>query len=49
MLARGPNGEEPSYVPKIRFWIEDERKLRTLTPKEWLAEHPKYFTWVDLD
>ena len=45
MLANGPNGEDPKYVPATRFLTETG--LRELKREEWLAEpKPKYFEWV---
>ena len=45
MQAKGPDGENPTYKPAIRFLFGTE--ARTLTRDEWLAEpKPKYFDWV---
>ena len=41
-----PEGSKDEYKPLIRCWI-DENTIRTLERKEWLAEPPVYFEWVD--
>ena len=45
MLALGNEGEE-QYLPKIRCEIT-KREIRRPTRKEWLAEEPTFFEWVD--
>ncbi|KAF9644019.1 hypothetical protein BDM02DRAFT_3122619 [Thelephora ganbajun] len=45
MLARGKEGKNKPYLPKIRCMIDGE--ARRLTREEWLAEEPSYFEWVD--
>ena len=45
MLARGPEGDNKPYVPKVRCTIHG--KPRTLTREEWLADEPRYFVWTD--
>jgi len=44
ILAKGPNGEKPEYLPAVRFLIGTEH--RHLTREEWLAEKPVHFDWV---
>ena len=44
MLARGMEGENRPYLPKIRCVINGE--ARRLTRQEWLAEEPEFFEWV---
>ena len=45
MLARGVQGENKPYRPKIRCVIND--KIRRPTREEWLADEPTFFEWVD--
>jgi hypothetical protein len=47
ILARGANGEEEGYLPAVRYIIKGETEPRCLTRKEWLADPPKHFKWVD--
>jgi hypothetical protein len=42
-----PKDGEDAYLPKIRCWIKEEKTTRELTRKEWLAERPDHFVWVD--
>jgi len=45
MLARGMEGENRPYLPKIRCVIDGVP--RCLTREEWLAEDPMHFEWAD--
>jgi hypothetical protein len=47
ILARGADGREGSYLPRILCWITDEQKPRPLMREEWLMDVPKHFLWVD--
>ena len=42
-----PEGTKDEYRPQIRCWIDSEKTTRRLTRKEWLAEPPVHFDWVD--
>ena len=45
--ASGADGQSEDYLPKIRCEIKDGEEARTLEKKEWLADKPQYFEWVD--
>jgi hypothetical protein len=47
ILARGVDGKNEGYLPKIRCAIKDGEEPRCLEKKEWLADKPEYFEWVD--
>jgi hypothetical protein len=45
--ASGADGQSEDYLPKIRCEIKDGEEARSLVEKEWLADKPEYFEWVD--
>ena len=45
--AQSANGKDEGYLPAVRYTIKGETEPRCLTKKEWLANPPKYFEWVD--
>ena len=45
MLARGKDGGNRPYLPKVRCVIDGV--ARPLTRDEWLADDPVHFEWTD--
>ena len=45
--ASGANGRNGEYRPRFRCEIKDGEEPQCLDEKEWLADKPMYFEWVD--